>query len=202
MRRFLAYLEAILILTGLAAAAYCAYAWRESQATQDRALKELAEMGRPEKGSTPPPEGSPVGEIVIPKVGLSAAILEGTEPTTLRRAVGHVFGTPEPGETGNICLAGHRDTFFRPLKQISPGDEVELRFPGGTSRYRIAEIETVDPHNLRVLEPTGGNTLTLITCYPFYFIGSAPRRFIVRANAISSAVREKAVEQAVSLTGR
>jgi sortase A len=186
MRRFFVYLEAILILTGLAAGGYWAYAWIESQAAQDRALKELESRQQPEISETPPTEGSPVGEIVIPKLSLSAAILEGTAPATLRRAVGHVSGTAQPGESGNICLAGHRDTFFRPLKEISPGDEVELRFPGGTSRYRVAEIHTVDPDDVQVLEPTRNKTLTLITCYPFYFIGSAPRRFIVRATAVSS----------------
>lgn len=204
MRRFLAYFEVILILTGLVSVGYCAYAWMESQAAQDRALKELAVMGRRAAGRNPPQEGSPVGEIVIPKVGLSAAILEGTEPATLRLAIGHVSGTAEPGETGNICLAGHRDTFFRPLKQISTGDEIELHFPGGTSRYRVADIKTVDPENGEVLEPTPGNTLTLITCYPFYFIGSAPKRFIVRAHAASNAPaapaapEQAAREQAVS----
>jgi LPXTG-site transpeptidase (sortase) family protein len=98
-----------------------------------------------------------------------------------------VSGTAQPGKTGNICLAGHRDTFFRPLKRIAPGDEVELRFPGGTTRYRVSTIETVEPTDRQVLEPTPDNTLTLITCYPFYFIGSAPKRFIVRASAISEA---------------
>jgi sortase A len=186
MRRILVYLEAVLILTGLAAGGYCAYAWIESQVAQDRALKELASREPPDSSETPPAEGSPVGEIVIPKLSLSAAILEGTGPATLRRAVGHVSGTAQPGKSGNICLAGHRDTFFRPLREISPGDEVELRFPGGTSRYRVAEIHTVDPDNVEVLQPTQDRTLTLITCYPFYFIGSAPRRFIVRANAVSS----------------
>jgi sortase A len=169
----------------------------ESQATQDQALRELAEMSRrreapsqhyTKKRAPPPPEGSPVGEIVIPNVGLSAAILEGTEPGTLRRAVGHVSGTAHPGEKGNICLAGHRDTFFRPLRKLSAGDEIQLRFPGGTLRYRVSDTETVDPHDVRVLDPSRASMLTLITCYPFYFIGPAPRRFIVRAKAISETV--------------
>ena len=193
MRRLLKWLEAILILGGLLAGGYCAYAWMESQAAQDQALQELAEMARketarkgassrhPPKALPPPVEGTPVGEIVIPRLGVSVAILEGTKPGTLSRAVGHVSGTPQPGEKGNICLAGHRDTFFRPLRKISAGDDVELRFPGGSARYRVIDTETVDPEEVRVLDPTPANTLTLITCYPFYFIGSAPRRFIVHA---------------------
>ena len=193
LRRWLLCLEAVLIFAGLVCGGYCVYAWMESQAAQDQALRELAEMSRREPPSshhkkkleTPLVEGSPLGEIVIPNLGLSAAILEGTEPGTLRRAVGHVSGTAQLGEKGNVCLAGHRDTFFRPLRKISAGDEVDLSFPGGTLRYRVTNTETVDPGELRVLDPTRKNTLTLITCYPFYFIGSAPRRFIVHAEAIS-----------------
>ena len=200
MRRFFIYLEAVLILTGLLAAGYCVFAWFDSRAAQDRALKELSQQSPSEAESLA--EGSTVGEIVIPKIGLSAAILEGTEPDTLRRAVGHVSGTAQPGETGNICLAGHRDTFFRPLKGIAAGDEVELRFRGGTSRYRVAEIQKVDPGDLKVLAPTRDRSLTLITCYPFYFIGSAPKRFIVRASAIpDTPAPQRPVEQAASGTG-
>jgi len=191
MRRVLLLLEAALILTGIGAASYCIYAWMDSRVAQDQALRELAELPRRKVPPTrskrkqpPPPEGSPVGEILIPSLDISVAILEGTQPDTLRRAVGHVPGTPQPGERGNICLAGHRDTFFRPLRKISPGDEVDLKFPGGTSRYLVEQTETVDPHDLQVLDATPTNTLTLITCYPFYFIGSAPKRFIVHAKAL------------------
>ena len=194
MRRLLFLLEAALILTGIGAAAYCVYVWMDSRVAQDQALRELSEIPQrkpsPDRAAKrkaptpPPPEGSPVGEILIPSLDISVAILEGTQPDTLRRAVGHVAGTPQPGEKGNICLAGHRDTFFRPLRKIAPGDEVDIKFPGGTSRYRVEQTETVDPHDLQVLDATRTNTLTLITCYPFYFIGSAPKRFIVHAKAL------------------
>jgi len=125
-----------------------------------------------------------VGVIVIPNVGVRAEILEGTETETLKRAVGHVSRSARLGQKGNICLAAHRVTFFRPLRNILPGDEVELRFPGGTSRYRVETTEIVDSHEVRVLDPTPDDQLTLITCYPFIFSGTATRRFIVHAKPV------------------
>jgi sortase A len=127
-------------------------------------------------------DNSSVGRIEISSVGVTAMILEGTDDVTLRRAVGHIPGTALPGQNGNVAIAGHRDTFFRPLRDIHKGAEITLTTLKGTYRYRVDSTEVVDPQNTESLNESDDATLTLITCYPFYFVGSAPRRFIVRAH--------------------
>lgn len=125
--------------------------------------------------------GAVVGRVEIPRVGVSAIVREGDDVKTLRRAVGHVPGTALPGEIGNAALAGHRDTFFRGLRDIRTGDHILLTTPGGNARYIVRSTRVVDPAEVSVLAPTRRSTLTLVTCYPFNYIGAAPRRFIVRA---------------------
>jgi sortase A len=109
------------------------------------------------------------------------AVLPGTDDQTLDRAVGHIDGTARPGTNGNLGIAGHRDGFFRGLKDITPGDVIEVDTMEGTDVYRVDQIWVVDPEDVWVLDPTPARTLTLVTCHPFYFIGAAPHRFIVRA---------------------
>lgn len=118
----------------------------------------------------------------IPKIGLEVPVLEGTDDVSLNRAVGHIVGTPRPGESGNVGIAGHRDGFFRGLKDVTPGDTIEIVTPEIATRYVIDEITIVDPSNVSVLAPRQQPSLTLVTCYPFYFIGSAPQRYIVHAS--------------------
>jgi sortase A len=125
-----------------------------------------------------------VGHIAIRRVGISAVVAEGSDEITLRRAVGHITGTPLPGEPGNVGLAGHRDTFFRALRNIRAGDLIVLTTPRGEFRYSVVSIKVVKPKALDVLDPTGEEILTLVTCYPFYFVGSAPNRFIVCAKRV------------------
>ena len=108
-------------------------------------------------------------------------MLPGTDDGTLDRAVGHIEGTANPGAEGNAGIAGHRDGFFRGLKDIIPGDVIELDTLQGSDSYRVERVWIVDPEDVSVLDPTSTRALTLVTCYPFYFVGSAPRRFIVRA---------------------
>lgn len=117
----------------------------------------------------------------IPRTGLEVPVLEGTDDWTLNRAVGHIADTAVPGADGNSGIAGHRDGFFRGLKDIKSGDEMSLETPRGQETYRIERIWIVDPTDVSVLDPTPSRAITLVTCYPFYFIGSAPQRFIVRA---------------------
>ena len=124
---------------------------------------------------------SPLGRIEISTIGLSAMILEGTDARTLRRAVGHIPGTPLPGQPGNVAITGHRDTFFRPLHNIRKGDEITLTTVSGSYRYRVDSTKVVEPENTEVLADSDDAVLTLVTCYPFYFVGPAPKRFIVRA---------------------
>ncbi len=129
--------------------------------------------------------GEALGEIELTRIGVTAMILEGTDDRTLRRAVGHIPGTALPGQPGNVAIAGHRDTFFRALRNVRQDDEITLMTLEGSYRYRVDSIKVVGPEDTQVLDNSGGDILTLVTCYPFYFVGPAPRRFIVRAQRIS-----------------
>ena len=125
-------------------------------------------------------------------------MLPGTDDRTLDRGVGHIEGTALPGTDGNLAIAGHRDGFFRGLKDIATGDLIEIVTVRETSTYRVERTWVVDPTDVSVLEPTPGPALTLVTCYPFYFIGSAPRRFIVRAvpaNPVATQVIAKSAQK-------
>lgn len=145
----------------------------------------LTEANRARAGSPGSPgRGSPLGRLEISRIGLAAMILEGTDGKTLRRAVGHVRGTALPGEQGNVAIAGHRDTFFRGLRNIHKDDEIMLTTFSGAYRYRVDSTQVVEPEDTEVLDDSGDAILTLVTCYPFYFVGPAPKRFIVRAHRI------------------
>lgn len=127
-----------------------------------------------------------LGQLVVPRLGLSVMVAEGVDNRTLRRAVGHIPGTSRIGSGGNAGLAGHRDGFFRPLKDVRAGDEILVTTPGAISRYRVEWAEVVAPDNTSSLAPTRYPALTLVTCYPFHFVGTAPDRFVVRARLIES----------------
>jgi len=129
-------------------------------------------------------KGSSLGQIEISSIGLTAMIEEGDNGRILRRAVGHLPGTALPGRPGNVVLAGHRDTFFRPLRHIQKGDEITLTTLEGSYRYRVDFTEVVGPQHTKVLDNSNEAILTLVTCYPFYFVGPAPKRFIVRASML------------------
>ncbi|HTQ96878.1 MAG TPA: class D sortase [Candidatus Acidoferrum sp.] len=126
---------------------------------------------------------SPMGVLRIASLSLEVPILDGTDDFTLNRAVGHIEGTAEPGQRGNIGIAGHRDGFFRVLKDIRQGDVIELITTKENTRYLVDQLLVVSPQDVSVLQPGSTASLTLVTCYPFYFVGSAPQRFIVHASA-------------------
>jgi sortase A len=123
----------------------------------------------------------PMAVLRIPKIGLEVAVLDGTDDLTLNRAVGHIEDTAKPGEKGNVGIAGHRDGFFRGLKDVVKGDTMELETLSGKETYRVDDIWIVQPEDIQVLDPTPEPTITLVACYPFYFVGHAPQRYIVRA---------------------
>jgi len=129
------------------------------------------------------PDADPLvlGRIEIPRIGISAIVREGVDDATLSVAVGHVPGTALPGELGNMALAGHRDSFFRALRHIRVDDTIRFRSPESRYDYRVGSTEVVGPNDTRVLHATGGPVLTLVTCYPFGYVGPAPDRFVVRA---------------------
>ncbi len=134
--------------------------------------------------------GSVVGRIDIPRLGLRAIVKEGVDDGTLRRAVGHVPGTAQPGDEGNVGLAGHRDTFFRSLQGVRKNDRIVLETLGGRYEYVVDSTRIVTPKDVEVLDPTPKPALTLVTCYPFYYVGNAPRRFIVRARQVLAEARD------------
>jgi sortase A len=127
------------------------------------------------------PAPPPLGVIRIPKIGLEVAVLPGTDDFTLNRAVGHITGTALPGHNGNTGIAGHRDGFFRGLKDMVVGDAIEVETLAGKETYHIERMWVVKPEDVSVLEPTAARAVTLVTCFPFYHVGPAPERFIVRA---------------------
>jgi sortase A len=150
-------------------------------------LRLLPAQPTPAPAPTPDaPRTDLVGRIEIPRLNLRAIIAEGIDTVTLRRAVGHVPGTPMPGEAGNVVLAGHRDTFFRALKNIRAEDVVRITTPRGRFEYVVEATVVVEPTRTDVLDATAEPSVTLVTCYPFYLVGDAPDRFVVRARLIGA----------------
>jgi sortase A len=134
---------------------------------------------------------APLAILRIPRIGLEVAVLEGTDEWTLNRGVGHIEDSTRPGVEGNVGIAGHRDGFFRGLKDIHADDRFEIETPGGVDHYKVERTWIVDPKDVSVLDPTPSATVTLVTCYPFYFIGSAPQRFIVRATRTHTTAKQR-----------
>jgi sortase A len=187
-------LERLLLVIGIVCLGYYGFVSAESalyQAWEARELDRILQgvpaadtvsaSGSAAPRRAAPAHGETVGRIEIPRLGVSAVVRAGVDARTLRLAVGHIPGTALPGDRGNVGLAAHRDTFFRRLGDVRPGDRVELVTPHGTFVYHVDGTTVVDPSDVWVLGPTEHAALTLVTCYPFSYIGSAPQRFIVRA---------------------
>jgi sortase A len=132
--------------------------------------------------TTPDADPLVLGRIEIPRIGVTAIVREGDDDTTLAIAVGHISGTARPGERGNMALAGHRDSFFRALRDIRRKDTIRFVTPERSYEYVVDSTEVVGPEDTRVLDPTSDTVLTLVTCFPFKYVGHAPNRFIVRAS--------------------
>lgn len=127
--------------------------------------------------------GNPLAVMTIGRLGIQVPVYDGADDFNLNRGVARIKGTASVDSSGNLGVAGHRDGFFRGLKDITMGDYVELQTTRGTTRYAVSSIEIVDPSDVSVLAPTSERTITLVTCYPFYFVGHAPKRYIVKAKA-------------------
>ena len=155
---------------------------------------EIAEEWKPavtaQSGEQQPPAapGQPLAKMFVPRLNAELFVVEGTGKRELRRGPGHLEGTALPGTRGNCVIAGHRDTHFRFLKDIREGDEIFLDTSQGQFRYEVTKTEIVQPTNTAPLKSTPGAVLNLVTCYPFYYVGPAPKRFIVRAE-LATAVR-------------
>ena len=196
-RRRLEWLERALLVVAFMSLGYYSYVSAESylyQAYENRELDKIL-ASAPAATAVPaaaparrlPERGELIGRIEVPRLDVSAVVRAGSDARTLRLAVGHIPGTALPGDRGNVGLAGHRDTFFRRLRDIRPDDDIAVVTPEGTFTYRVQRTMIVDPKDVWVLDPTGTPTLTLVTCYPFSYIGSAPQRFIVRAELVPGA---------------
>lgn len=161
---------------------------QENEKQESRALADFHEQGAEgeerDRDIPAPEEGELIGRIEIPEIGVSAIVQEGVASRILRRGAGRIPGTAFPWEAGNVGIAAHRDSFFRGLKDISKNDTIVLTTVNGTYRYQVDWMQVVQPKDTDVLHDTSGDTLTLVTCYPFYYVGSAPKRFIVRAHRI------------------
>jgi sortase A len=197
--RLLRWAAYLLVMIGGAALGWCAAILVDTYLTQRQARERLESMP-----STPPPArrlppatkrppsgppvivkpGTPLAELSIPRLGVSAIVLQGSDDRTLRVGLGHIESTALPGESGNVAIAGHRDSFFRPLRNVQIGDDIMLDTPAARVHYRVSSYRVVHPSEVSVIRPTDDAVLTLVTCFPFYFIGSAPDRFIVRANFV------------------
>jgi sortase A len=201
LQGILRWTQRLLFGVAIVALGYCGYFLADGWMFQHREQRRLEQLlsaragsksadgavGAPGSASIVPvvaPDGL-IGRMEIPRLTLSVIVVEGVDKVSLRRAAGHIPGTGFPGQPGNIGIAGHRDTFFRPLRNIQQNDLITLTTLQGEFRYRVVSTRIVDPHEVSVLKPGASEILTLVTCYPFYFVGSAPSRFIVRAERIT-----------------
>jgi sortase A len=162
--------------------------WLWSGRSESAPKTESSPLPTPDQtqAEAPPAMRSVIGRLEIPRLNLSVMVREGADESTLSRAVGHIPGTALPGKMGNVGLAGHRDTFFRALRNIREDDAIEFETTHGAYRYIVKSTKIVTPRDVSVLEASGGEDLTLVTCYPFYYVGSAPKRFIVHASQVST----------------
>jgi sortase A len=190
-----AWLARALIAVGLAALIFYSvdtvHTWRFQRAAKVR-VEEMVTMERPAAARVAVPSvakplktGEIIGRVDIPRLNLSAAVAEGDDDKTLKSAVGHLPDTPLPWQRrGNVALAAHRDGLFRPLEKIRIEDDVRIVTERGEYHYRVKKTHIVDPDDVWVIAPTDTPTITLITCYPFSFVGNAPQRFIVQAELV------------------
>jgi LPXTG-site transpeptidase (sortase) family protein len=182
------WLEWLLLGIGLGCLGVYAYETVEARRFQAERAAEFAEAAMSYAPVTVR-AGGLVGMLDVPRLELTTPVIEGDDDTTLKRAVGHLPDTPLPWENGNSALAGHRDGLFRPLKDIKVGDEIRFRTSRQELRYRVTDTAIVRPDDVSVLKRRAKPALTLITCYPFYYVGNAPKRFVIHAERESDAGR-------------
>ncbi len=179
---FLKQAQNVLFVVGLMALSYVGYVLADAQIYQAYESWRLEHMS---KGNLHPlPAGLVIGKVEIPRIGLSAVVVHGDSQRILSRAVGHIPGTALPGQSGNMVIAGHRDSFFRSLGKVHRGDRIVLETPAASYDYEVESTSVVAPTDLSVIQDSPQRQLTLITCYPFSWVGSAPNRFIVHARQI------------------
>jgi len=190
----LTWIERSLFAAGAVLAAWCAVTIIETHYFNSLAVPEAGSRsarrmlpGESPDGSrprSPLAAGTWIARLEAPSVSLAATVVEGSDEQTLSRAAGHIEQTALPGERGNVGIAAHRDTVFRPVRRLRVGDAIALTTADRVYRYRVTDTQIVQPEDVQVLDPKGHPTLTLVTCYPFTFIGPAPLRFVVSADLV------------------
>lgn len=186
------WIGSALLLAGAIVLGWCGWVWHEAFVAQSHAKQWLERapaipVPPPQATAQPLHRGDAIAELAIPRLRLSVMVLEGDDAGILKLGAGHIPGTDLPWwGGGNIGIAAHRDTFFRPLRLIRPNDLVILRTRAGVSRFAVRDIEIVSPADVQALSPAPGRDLTLVTCYPFFYLGSAPERFIVHARRVGA----------------
>ena len=180
-------IEGFLLGLGLVLLSYAGYVTVDREIFQAREQRRLEQVVGKPKSQAPPADPNLVGSLLIPRIGVNAVVMKGDDARTLDRAAGLIPGTALPGKPGNVGVAAHRDTFFRGLRDIRGQDEILFRTPHGEYRYRVDSLRVVRPDDVAVLKPTPYGALTLVTCYPFGYIGHAPKRFIVQARQVEAA---------------
>jgi sortase A len=193
----LVWLERALLAVGIGLGVWCLAILVEARFTNAlppppvKVTMRVADEGKGETPRPAPPAGTLIGKLEAPTLHITTTVLEGSDDATLSRGSGHIEDTPLPGENGNVGIAGHRDTVFRPLKHAKAGDPLTLTTADHVYRYKITRTFIVSPEDVFVLDPTPGPTLTLVTCYPFEFVGHAPHRFIVQADLLREETRSR-----------
>lgn len=180
------WLQLALFAGAISSLTYCAFVVVDTWTFQKEQRRQFENVlaGRALTTLLPAAESGVIGLLDVPRLSLSVMVVEGTGTKSLRRAAGHIAGTPLPGQPGNVGISAHRDTFFRPLRNIRQNDVITISTLLGQYRYRVVSTSIVSPSDVAVLDQSGEEILTLVTCYPFYFVGAAPNRFIVRAQRI------------------
>jgi len=187
--------ESVFLIAGLALLDW--YIWSRAGAVVYQAYENYLFRGQlREEQKSPPVVPAPtpprlhrndlVGRLEVPRLGIRVMVHEGDDHDILAGAAGHLPSSPVPGWPGNVAVAAHRDTFFRPLRNIRVNDKILFATLNGTFEYQVESLKIVDPDDVSVLKASAEPTLTLVTCYPFYYVGSAPHRFIVRARQVGS----------------
>jgi sortase A len=182
--KWLIWLGSALILGGAVVLAYYSCTLHERADAQRSAKEWLSRTTTVHRPAPRVRRGDVVAEIDIPRLDLSVMVFEGDDAGILEQGAGHIPGTALPSFSGNIGIAAHRDTYFRPLRTIHANDVITLKTQAEISRYAVTETKIVKPSDIGVLAPAPGRDLTLVTCYPFYYVGSAPKRFIVHARRV------------------
>ena len=184
-RKWLLWLGSALIIGGAVVLGGRWWSLHEATEAQLRAHEWLSQRSvDPRRHTRVLRRGDVIGELEIPRLHLSVVVFEGDDAGILRLGAGHIPDTALPPGSGNIGIAAHRDTYFRPLRQVRVNDVIAMKTPAGESRYAVTETKIVQPTDIGVLARAPGRDLTLVTCYPFYYIGSAPERFIVHARKV------------------